>query len=198
MSLVTAIVLAAGESTRMGAAKALLTDPDGRPFVARLVRTFAAAGVSEVIVVTGTRHDDIVEALQHDGAAARVVRNEAPSRGQLSSLWTGLHEAERLDADAALVTLVDVPMVRASTVRTVIEQWRRTRAPIVRPAIGDRHGHPVLFDRSLFEELKRAPLDQGAKTVVHAHAATLLNVAVDDEGALTDVDTPADYRQLLG
>jgi molybdenum cofactor cytidylyltransferase len=197
MPLVTAIVLAAGESTRMGAAKALLPDPDGRPFVARLVRTFAAAGVSEVIVVTGTRHDDIVEALQQDGAAARVIRNEAPSRGQLSSLWTGLLEAERLDADAVLMTLVDVPMVRQATVRAVIDQWRRTRAPIVRPAIGDRHGHPVLFDRSLFEELKRAPLDQGAKTVVHAHAATLLNVAVDDEGAVTDVDTPADYRQLL-
>jgi molybdenum cofactor cytidylyltransferase len=198
MPLVTAIVLAAGESTRMGAAKALLPDPDGRPFVARLVRTFAAAGVGEVIVVTGTRHDDIVEALQQDGAAARVVRNEAPSRGQLSSLWTGLHEAERLDADAVLMTLVDVPMVREATVRAVIDQWRRTRAPIVRPAIGDRHGHPVLFDRSLFEELKRAPLDQGAKSVVHAHAATLLNVAVNDEGAVTDVDTPEDYRQLLG
>jgi molybdenum cofactor cytidylyltransferase len=198
MPLVTAIVLAAGESTRMGAAKALLPDPDGRPFVARLVRTFAAAGVTEVIVVTGTRHDDIVESLQQDGAAARVVRNEAPSRGQLSSLWVGLHEAERLDADAVLMTLVDVPMVREATVRAVIDQWRRTRAPIVRPAIGDRHGHPVLFDRSLFEELKRAPLDQGAKTVVHAHEATLLNVAVDDEGAVTDVDTPADYQQLLG
>jgi molybdenum cofactor cytidylyltransferase len=198
MPLVTAIVLAAGESTRMGAAKALLADPDGRPFVARLVRTFAEAGVADVIVVTGSRHDDITVALQRDGAAARVVRNEAPSRGQLSSLWVGLHEAERLDADAALVTLVDVPMVRASTVRAVIEQWRRVRAPIVRPAIGERHGHPVLFDRSVFEELKRAPLDEGAKAVVHAHEATLLNVPVDDEGAVTDVDTPADYQRLLG
>src|SRR5687767_4522681 len=111
MPLVTAIVLAAGESTRMGAAKALLPDPDGRPFVARLVRTFAASGVAEVIVVTGTRHDDIVESLQQDGAVARVVRNEAPSRGQLSSLWVGLREAERLEADAVLLTLVDVPMV---------------------------------------------------------------------------------------
>jgi CTP:molybdopterin cytidylyltransferase MocA len=127
----------------------------------------------------------------------RLAHNPDPSRGQLSSLWTGLDAAERPELEAVLMTLVDVPMVRAATVRVVVEMWRRTQAPIVRPAIGDRHGHPVLFDRALFAELRQAPIDEGAKAVVHAHAADLVNVPIDDEGSLVDVDTPADYERLM-
>ena len=197
--MISALILAAGESTRMGTPKALLPDPDGRPFVARLVRTFFDAGVDDVIVVTGARHDDIVAALDADAPPRRprLARNDAPSRGQLSSLWTGLDLADRVDLEAILMTLVDVPMVAPATVRAVIEAWRHSAPPIARPAIGDRHGHPVLFDRTLFAELRRAPLDAGAKTVVHAHADRLVNVPVDDEGCLVDVDTPDDYQRLL-
>ena len=197
--MLAAIVLAAGESTRMGTPKALLRDGDGHPFVARLARTFHAAGIEEVIVVTGTHHDAIVAALEGDRVPAmpRVVRNADPARGQLSSLWVGLDAAGRANLEAILMTLVDVPMVKAATVHAVVEAWRRRRPPVVRPAIGDRHGHPVLFDRALFDELRRAPLADGAKTVVHAHEGALLNVQVDDEGCVTDVDTPADYEKLL-
>ena len=196
--MLAAIVLAAGDSTRMGTPKALLADPDGRPFVTRIARTFGDADLDQLIVVTGAQHDAIVETLAAAGLAGRVscVRNPDPSRGQISSLWTGLDSVMRPDLDAILVTLVDVPMVRSSTVRAVIDAWRRTRAPIVRPAIGDRHGHPVLFDRAVFDELRRAPLDEGAKGVVHAHAGSGVNVEVDDEGCLVDVDTPGDYAQL--
>lgn len=196
--MLAAVILAAGESTRMGAPKALLADADGRSFVARIARTFGDAGLDQLVVVTGTHHDAIVHALAADGLGARVscVRNPDPSRGQISSLWVGLDAVMRPDLDAVLMTLVDVPMVRPSTVRAVIDAWRRSRAPIVRPAIGDRHGHPVLFDRAVFDELRRAPLDEGAKAVVHKHADRLFNVAVDDEGCLIDVDTPDEYARL--
>jgi len=182
----------------MGRPKALLPDEDGRPFVARIVRTFASAGLDRLVVVTGAQHDAIVAALAAEGLAAAVscVRNPDPSRGQISSLWVGMDAAVTPDLDALLMTLVDVPMVRASTVRAVIDAWRRSRAPIVRPAIGDRHGHPVLFDRAVFDQLRRAPIDGGAKAVVHAYADRVVNVDVDDEGCLIDVDTPEDYRAL--
>jgi molybdenum cofactor cytidylyltransferase len=124
------------------------------------------------------------------------VRNPDPSRGQISSLWAGMDAAMTPDLEGLLMTLVDVPMVRDSTVRAVIDAWRRSHAPIVRPAIGQRHGHPVLFDRAVFDELRRAPIDEGAKAVVHAYADRVVNVAVDDEGCLVDVDTPADYARL--
>jgi molybdenum cofactor cytidylyltransferase len=182
----------------MGRPKALLSDREGRPFVARVVRAFHDAGVMQVTVVTGSQHDAIVAALAADRlrVAPHVVRNPDPSRGQLSSLWTGL-DAVAAEAPALLMTLVDVPMLRPSTIRAVVDTWERTHAPIVRPAMGERHGHPVLFDRSLFEELRRAPLDQGAKVVVHAYADRLINVQVDDDGSLTDIDTPAEYEQAM-
>lgn len=196
--MVAAIILAAGESTRMGRPKALLADPDGRPFVARIVRTFAAAGIGDVVIVTGRQHAAIAQALAADDPPVRpfLVNNPEPSRGQLSSLWVGLDAVLRPDVEAVLVTLVDVPMVRTSTVRDVLEAWRKTGAPIVRPAIGARHGHPVLFDHTVFEELRRAPLNEGAKAVVHAHGHQVVNVPVDDQGSLVDVDTPDDYEAM--
>jgi molybdenum cofactor cytidylyltransferase len=198
--MVAAIILAAGESTRMGRPKALLADPDGRPFVARIVRTFAAAGIADVVIVTGSQHAAIAQALAADDLPVRpsLVNNPEPSRGQISSLWVGLDAAPRPDAEAVLVTLVDVPMVRASTIRRVLAAWRETGAPVVRPTVGARHGHPVLFDRVVFDELRRAPLDEGAKSVVHAHADRVVNVPVDDQGCLVDVDTPEDYKRLAG
>ena len=202
------IILAAGDSTRMGVPKAILPAPDGRPFVARIVRSFAAAGITEIIIVTGRHHAAIEEVLGRaavaEGAraggpfpAVRLARNPDPDRGQLSSIWVGM-DAIAGEPEAMLMTLVDVPMAAPSTIVAVVAAWQRTRAPIVRPAIGDQHGHPVLFDRQLFGELRRAPLEVGAKSVVRAHAAEIVNVDVDDRGCLVDVDTPEDYERLAG
>ncbi len=66
------------------------------------------------------------------------------------------------------------------------------------PARGDRHGHPVIFDRAMFDELKSADLATGARAVIARHAADAVDVPVDDEGALADIDTPEDYRSLIG
>jgi molybdenum cofactor cytidylyltransferase len=182
----------------MGSPKAVLSAPDDRPFAASIVRALAAAGVADVVIVTGRDHERIVEAVSRDGPAPqpRFVRNPDPSRGQLSSLWVGMDAVVTSSTEGLLVTLVDVPLVEVGTIQRVIETWRRTRAPIVRPAIGERHGHPVIFDRSVFEELRNAPTESGAKVVVRAHARDLVDVAVGDEGCLIDVDTPADYDAL--
>ena len=195
--MLPAVILAAGDSTRMGYPKALLLTTAGRPFVASIADTFAAAGITDIVVVTGRDHDRIADALEHERLPVlpRVVRNPDPSRGQLSSLLIGI-DAVPAGAPAAVVTLVDVPLVTAETVRLVVSEWRRTHAPIVRPAIGERHGHPVVFDRRLFEELRNAPLDVGAKAVVRAHADEIVNVPVTDAGCLVDVDTPRDYEAL--
>jgi molybdenum cofactor cytidylyltransferase len=196
--MVVAIILAAGDSTRMGRPKALLPDPDGRPFVARLARTFVEAGVRDLVIVTGRDHAALADALAADRLPVRpvLVNNPDPSRGQLSSLWAGLDAASAPTIEAVLVTLVDVPMVSPSTVQAVLDAWQRSRAPIVRPAIDDRHGHPVLFDRAVFAELRRAPLAEGARAVVRAHAGRVVDVPVDDEGCLADVDTPDEYEAM--
>jgi molybdenum cofactor cytidylyltransferase len=99
---------------------------------------------------------------------------------------------------AALVTLIDVPLVSPATVRTLIARQIERNALIVRPVSNGRHGHPVIFSRELFPELRRADPSHGAKPVVHAHAAEMIEVPVDDEGAFTDIDTPEDYARVFG
>ena len=195
--MIPALVLAAGASLRMGTPKALLPDPDGRPFVARVVRTLHMAGLAEVVVVAGVALDEVVAAIATDGLSTgtRVIRNPDPGRGQLSSLLAGM-DVMRPDTEAVMVTLVDVPMVSVATVGAVAAAWRARRGAIVRPAMGDRHGHPVIFDRRVFAALRAAPMSEGAKRVVRDYAGEIENVAVDDEGCLMDVDTPDDYAKL--
>lgn len=197
--MLAAIILAAGDSTRMRRPKALLPDPDGRPFVARVVRAFSAADISDMVIVTGSQHAAIVDAIAVDRPpiTPAFVTNPRPALGQLSSLWIGLDAATKLGVDGVLVTPVDIPMVHPSTIRQVIKAWERTHAPIVRPAVGERHGHPVLFDRAVFDALWQAPLTEGARAVVHAAGDRLINVTVDDEGCLIDIDTPADYEAIV-
>ncbi len=198
--MIAAIVLAAGESVRMGRPKALLADGAGRVFVTRILHTLRAADVNRLVVVTGSVHEGIVAAVARDapaGAAVSFVRNADPSRGQLSSLLAGLDVAAAPGVNAVLVTLVDVPFVEAATVRAVIDAWRRSDAPIVRPACGARHGHPVLFARALFHDLRHADPGVGAKAVLQAHASRVLDLETEDEGALVDVDTREEYRRVV-
>jgi molybdenum cofactor cytidylyltransferase len=192
-----AVILAGGDSARMGSPKATLATPGGGTFVTRIIHTLRDAGVSDLVVVTGRHHDAVVEMIARElSVAPHIVRNPDPSRGQLSSLLAGMDVVVTPSTEGVMMTLVDVPLVRGSTVIAVIEAWRRSRAPIVRPAIGDRHGHPVIFDRAVLDELRRAPLDAGAKSVVRAHEHEIVNVPVDDEGCVRDVDTPSDYEAL--
>ena len=198
--MIRGIVLAAGESTRMGSPKALLPDGAGRVFITRVLHTFAAAGVMDATIVTGSMHERIVGAVAADAPGAaliRFARNLNPERGQLSSLLTGLDAADAPGVEAVLVTLVDIPFVQPATVKAVVDAFGRTRAPIVRPVRAERHGHPVLFARALFEELRRADPALGAKAVMRSHASAVLNVDVGDEGALLDVDTPAEYQRVV-
>jgi molybdenum cofactor cytidylyltransferase len=196
-SVIPAIVLAAGRSSRMGRAKATLPAGGGHTFLTRIVRTLLDAGVDDAIVVVGHDADLIISSFSESGLPARFVVNHEYDRGQLSSLIAGLNAVDRPGVAAALLTLVDVPLVSESTVRAVIDSYRRTRAPIVRPTSGQRHGHPLLIDRSVFDALRAADPSTGAKPIVRAHASAAGDIAVEDEGAFLDVDTEEEYRQTI-
>ena len=198
--LIPGVVLAGGASSRMGGRpKALL--PTGRgdeTFLARIVSVLREGGVDDVVVVAGYHEEAIGRAANLMAVPVRVLRNPAPERGQLSSLLVGLNAVDRPGVGAMLVTLVDLPLVSSATVQAVLAGYRRTGAPIVRPARGGRHGHPMLLARSLFHELRRADLELGAKPVVRAHAAEALELEIEDDGAFADVDTPEDYERVFG
>jgi molybdenum cofactor cytidylyltransferase len=195
--MVIGMILAAGASTRMGRPKALL--PIGADtFVVRLARAFVEAGIDDLVVVTGPDRDAIDATLAAAGIPARVVENPLRERGQLSSLHVGLALADKPGVEAVAVGLVDVPLVSSRTIGAVVDAFRQTSAPIVRPACGSRHGHPVLFSRAVFDHLRHADPALGAKAVVRAHQHDLVDVPVDDEGSCIDIDTPADYAAFIG
>ncbi len=195
--MLRAIVLAAGESRRMGQAKAgLPVAPGGPSFAAAAVAALRAAGLCEVMVVAGA-HPDAVSAAVAGLDGVRVLVHQGWAAGQLSSLRAALEAVDAPDVEGLVVTLVDCPLVRPATVGRLIDVWRASRPPIVRPAIGDRHGHPVIFDRAVFDDLRTAPLEVGAKAVIARWLDQVVNVAVDDPGVLADIDTPADYDSFV-
>ena len=203
--MIRAIVLAAGASSRMGRPKAALTlGQTGETLIARVIRTLLSGGAPDVTVVAGAHVEAVRSAMpafakstgKSGSVRARVIEHAGWQQGQLSSLLAGLAAIDHPLLEGALVTLVDVPLVTPSTVAAVIAEWRRTRPPIVRPAHGARHGHPVMFDASIFQDLREADPNLGAKAVFAKHRLRIVNVEVDDPGAFEDVDTPEQYRDL--
>ena len=195
--MIPGIVLAAGKSSRMGRTKALLSIGEGETFLSRVVRTLTDGGVEEIVVVVGADADAIRASADRYAMPVRVVDNPDYEQGQLSSLVKGLHAVDRPALTAALVTLIDVPLVAPETVRTLLQEYTAGSALIVRPASRGRHGHPVIFDRALFDELRQANPKEGAKEVVRAYSAEVMNVEMTDEGAFTDIDTPEDYARYI-
>ena len=192
------IVLAGGKSSRMGRPKALLPiGSSGETFFDRVTRTLLAAGVEDVVVVVGA-DAQAIRAAAKPVAGVRIVDNPNHTEGQLTSLLAGLRALDSTRASAVLVTLIDVPLVSAATVRLLIAAQRESKAPVVRPVSEGRHGHPVIFSSALFDQLQRADPAHGAKPVVRAHKAEMVEVPIDDEGAFIDIDTREDFERFIG
>jgi CTP:molybdopterin cytidylyltransferase MocA len=195
MTNVAGIVLAAGRSARMGQSKAQLEAAPGVTFLEHAVKALRQGGCRYVIAVVNDDEDWTARLADVSGAA--VVINELNGSQQIDSIRLGLAQVPD-DSEAVLVLPVDVPGLQTDTVRTVIDAFARTRAPVVVPVHGGIPGHPVLFARRTFGELLVEPLPQGAESIVAAHSADRLEVSVADPAILTDVDSPADYRRFKG
>lgn len=191
--MIPAIVLAAGASTRMGRPKGLLPAGD-RTFIRRILETLREAGISDAVAVVRPGDAAVDAEIAADGFARAVV-NPHPERGQLTSLLAGLDAVDRPGVSAVLVTLVDVPLITAATVRLLCERAPQSSASIVRAVYRGRHGHPVIFKRAVFDALRRADPAVGAKAVVRG--AVIEDVDTGDPGVVEDVDTPDDYRRVV-
>lgn len=182
----------------MGRPKALLSAGSaGETFFDRVTRSLLEGGVDEVVVVVGADADAIRQQAR-ERPRVSVVHNPEFERGQLTSMLAGLRSIDEIGASGVLVTLIDVPLVSPDTVRALIDAHRKRAASIVRPVSQGRHGHPVIFHKRLFDELRGADPARGAKPVVNAHAAEIHEVPVEDEGAFIDIDTPEDYEKWIG
>ena len=189
--MVSAIILAAGESKRMGRFKQLLT-LDGKTFVECCVDNLLASKASELIVVTGHRDADVRAALP--GRQIRFVHNPDYRDGMASSVKIGI-SALREDANACLIALVDQPQIGIDVFNLVIDTYLQEAALIVLPAYCGRRGHPILLDLKLRDEILEMDPGLGLRQVLNAHQTQTRYVEVKTETVLFDFDTPEDYQR---
>jgi molybdenum cofactor cytidylyltransferase len=198
-----AVILAAGESTRMGTDKALLPWPPAVPGSPPSGQTFLSAAIQAlypfsemVIVVVGKNEDNLAPVAYANGAS--LVTNPEPDRGQFSSLQIGLQQVLSQGRDAAMVTLVDRPPASAATLKTLSSAF--TEAPndvwAVVPDYNGKHGHPFLVAREMIEAFLKAPPSATARDIEHQNLQHVAYVVVDDPLVTLNVDTPQEYAAL--
>jgi molybdenum cofactor cytidylyltransferase len=184
--MVSAAVLAAGASTRMGRQKLLL--PLGNePLVRRSVRQICDAGFDEVLVVVGHEHVKVLAALE--GLPIRHALNRAYETGMGSSFRTAVEHLT--DSTAAMFALADQPFVSTHEYRTVLDTYRRHAPAIVSVRYGEVMAPPHLFEREFFPELGQ--LEHGARSVLQRHRERTMVLQFPPD-LLADIDTPEDYE----
>jgi molybdenum cofactor cytidylyltransferase len=198
------LILAAGDSSRMGRDKALLPwppsatgqAPSSDTFLSAAIRSFSLAA-EFVVVVVGKNELALAPIIYAQGAS--LVVNPDPSRGQFSSLQVGLQEVLNHGRDAAMITLVDRPPVGTATIQTLHDAFETADQNIwaVVPEFSGKHGHPYLVGREMMEAFLRVPATSIARDVEHEHQAHIQYVQVDDPLVALNINTPEDYAGLL-
>jgi molybdenum cofactor cytidylyltransferase len=198
------VILAAGESSRMGTDKALLPWPPQVAGQAPSKNTFLSAAIRSltlatdfILVVVGKNEAALAPIAYANGAA--VVTNPDPSRGQFSSLQVGLHEVLNRGRDAAVITLVDRPPVGSATVQLLRDAFEAATQDVwaVVPEVSGKHGHPYLVGRELIEVFLQAPPTASARDIEHRYQNHIRYLAVDDPFVALNINTPDDYAALL-
>jgi len=191
-SHISAIVLAAGASTRMGSAKQLL-HLGGRRVLQHVLDNVRRSAASEMILVLGHAAEEIQSKLELKGV--QVVMNDDYRQGMGSSLKAGLSAIDQ-QAKAALIILADQPFVRGETLDRLIAEHSRTKAQIVIPTYNGFRGNPVLLDQAVFAEVMALSGDIGCRAIFGNHLEGIVKLPVDDAGVLLDLDQQSDYQRL--
>jgi molybdenum cofactor cytidylyltransferase len=193
------LILAAGDSTRMGRDKALLPWPPAtgtQTFLSAAIGLFLPY-VDVVLVVAGKNQAALAPVIYANGAS--LVVNPDPDQGQFSSLRVGLQEVRNRGRDSAMITLVDRPPVRRETIETLQSAFERASAKrkwAVIPEYEGKHGHPILTGNELLEAFLEAPYNSNAREVQRAHQSEIEYLPVDDPNVALNINTPEEYASL--
>lgn len=198
------VILAAGDSSRMGRDKALLPWPPAAAGQVSSTETFLSAAIRSfllaadfVVVVVGKNEATLAPIIYSYGAS--LVANPDPGRGQFSSLQVGLREVLNHGRDAAMITLVDRPPVSAATIQTLRDAFEVAGDNIwaAIPEFSGKHGHPYLVGREMMEAFLRVPATSIARDIEHQHQEHIQYVRVDDPLVALNINTPEEYAELL-
>jgi molybdenum cofactor cytidylyltransferase len=190
--MIAAIVLAAGESTRMGRPKMVL--PWGETtVVGRVVQVLSQSGVEQIVVVTGGAQERVEEALQ--GFPVRCVFNPRYTQDEmLLSLRTGLSALPN-QCQAAMVALGDQPQIETYVVQSLLEKFRQSGSAMVIPSYKMRRGHPWILAQGLWETVYALPAGATMRDLIQKHVGQIAYLEVDTPSILRDLDTLEDYRR---
>lgn len=185
---IAAIILAAGQSSRMGGKNKLLEEFKGKPLVRHAVEAACASGAAPVIVVTGRDASTVGQVLE--GLDVRLVNNPDFADGLSSSLKAGIRALPEESA-GAVICLGDMPQISSNLINRMIDAFAPERgAMIVAPVRNKQRGNPVLWARRFFPELLKLEGDIGARKLANFYSEGLLELEVDDDAAFADIDTP--------
>ena len=194
--MIAAILLAAGQSIRMGRSKLELPWKNGQSIISHVVDVFLQADASPVLVVTGGMREGIETSLR--GKEIEFAHNpDFATEGMMSSIKVGLRKLEDRAIEAALISPADLPMLRPTTVRRIIQAWENHTPPIISPSYEESRGHPVLVAKMEWEAILRLGDDQTLRDFLKQREGEISYLVVDDPGILYDLDTPEEYRTLM-
>ncbi len=191
---ITPVILAAGDSVRMGFPKALLP-MESDCFLTWILKASQNAGLGHPTVVLGKTAEDILPHIRE--WKINILINREPERGQLSSLQLALSSMSA-ESVAAMIWPVDQPLVPVNLIDNLVRRFLDSNALIAYPVYGERRGHPAIFHRDLFGEFMEAPLEEGPKQIILRHQADTVTLPTDEPGTVYDFDTPSDYEAAFG
>jgi len=192
--MLAAAILSAGESRRMGTPKALLPYR-GSTFLQHLIEVTRHPRIGLTRIVLGAGADVIRDTLRLDKAS--VVINDDWEKGQLSSIQAAVRSLAAAGTEGMILCPVDHPLVSASLVARLIEEFDSSGKLVALPTYKGRRGHPLIFRASLYDELLQASATVGASQVVWAHRDEVLEVATDEEGIILNLNDPDTLRKAL-
>ncbi|HEY9077145.1 MAG TPA: nucleotidyltransferase family protein [Anaerolineaceae bacterium] len=190
---ITAVVLAAGSSRRMGSPK--LTLPWGNSTViGSVINTLVSTGISQIIVVTGGYKNEVENALV--GHPVTLVHNKDYLEGEMiSSLKVGLHYVSEI-AQAVLITLGDQPQIEPQVIHQILKVFSRENYPIIIPSYNHRRGHPWLLRNDYLAKVQKLGVSQSMRDFLSDQQQSIHYVDVNTNKVLMDLDTPEDYQRL--
>lgn len=189
--MIVAVILAAGESKRMGTPKPLI-EMEGETFLQRLIRILESSKADDIVVVLGNKSEEIRK--QTDLSRCKVVINKDYKKGQLSSLTKAILSIPEEGVEGILVCLVDHPFISTSLIDQMIDAFYKADEQIIVPIYKGKRGHPVIFSQQLFPELLVASPEIGAREVVWNNPGLVLELETKEPGILKDIDYPADME----
>lgn len=192
--MISAIILAAGESKRMGQPKQLLPFR-GSTLLGQIVENLLQSQAAETIVVLGYQAEKIIPQIARE--PIRIVVNPDFEQGMSSSIKCGLSHISEA-ADGVMIVLGDQPLIEKETIDLLIEKHRQSERGIILPVYKGIRGHPVIFKMKYKDELLRLTGDIGGRQIIEWHPSDVLEVEVDSESVVISIDAESDYQSLVG